>query len=195
MVLGIDIDDTISDTFEKIISYAQEFTIDVLNKEPKIVNLNCSNHFYVEFLHGWNDEETKKFFEIYYERIIKEVVPKTLSVKYLKKLYEEGNRIVLITARNNPDFCDGEKITKDWIKQNDIPCDKLILNAYNKAEICKNENIDIFIDDSYTNCLNVSKLGIKTFLMDSKANQDLNIENVERIFSWPHAYMKINNKI
>ena len=38
----------------------------------------------------------------------------------------------------------------------------------NKAVAAKQENLDIFIDDSFKNCQMVADLGIKTFIMDTE---------------------------
>ena len=47
MIIGIDIDDTIADTYEVMFNYAQEYTANVLGREPAIKELNsCKTHFY-----------------------------------------------------------------------------------------------------------------------------------------------------
>ncbi len=69
----------------------------------------------------------------------------------------------------------------------------MIINAENKLIACQEENVDVFIDDSFSNCKRVTDGGIKSFLMDSRANRDLSDERIDRIFSWPHLYMKLND--
>ena len=72
MIIGIDIDDTISDTYEVMMNYAQEYTINVLKREP-ILNesADCSNHFYTQYMHNWKDDEDLDFLNLYYEKILK----------------------------------------------------------------------------------------------------------------------------
>ena len=197
MRIGIDIDDTIAETYEVLFNYAQEYTFSCLKREPKVKNIDCKVHKYVETIHEWNEEESNEFWKLYYEKMLREVKVKTYAVKYLKKLKEEGNEIIFITARfNHSDFnLDVENITKNWFLQNDIPYDKLIINANEKQKIALEEKIDVFFDDSVRNCKAVSEVGIKTYVMDSKVNKDTDIENVERVYSWPHAYMKINENV
>lgn len=195
MVIGIDIDDTIADTCEVLLNYAQEYTINVLKKEPILKEGSCNTHYYVQYLHGWENGEDIDFLNEYYERVLIETKPKTLSIKYLQKLHDEGHKIVLITARWETDKFDVRKTTEEWVKSHNVPCDKLIINAENKLIACKNENVDLFIDDSFSNCQMVSKSGIKTFLMDTRANSGLKDENIERVFSWPHIYMKLKGEI
>lgn len=191
MIIGIDIDDTISDTCEMMFNFAQEYTINVLKREPNIREDSCKTHFYIQHSHNFKDNEDIEFLKEYYYQIITEVKPKTLAVKYLKKLQEEGHKIVLITARWEADYIDTRKLTQEWIKRNDIPCDKLIINAENKLIAAKRENIDLFIDDSFSNCDMVSSSGIRTFLMDSRANKGLKNDKFERVYSWPHIYYKL----
>lgn len=196
MIIGIDIDDTITDTYEVMMNYAQKYTIDVLKREPIInENGNCSDHFYTKYLHNWQDGEDLEFLDEYYEKIIKNVKPKTLALEYLKKLQDEGNKIVLITARWEADNFDVRKSTQEWVTKNSIPCDKLIINAENKLVAAKQENIDVFIDDSFKNCQMVASSGIKTFLMDTRVNRGLKDEKIKRVYSWPHLYMILKGEI
>ena len=67
----------------------------------------------------------------------------------MNKIHEEGNKIILITARWETDKFDVKKITTNWIKENNIPYDKLIINAENKLIAAKSEKLDVFIDDSF----------------------------------------------
>ena len=195
MKIGIDIDDTIADTYELIMNYAQEYTIDVLKREPIIKHGSCGNHYYTQYLHGWKEGEDFQFLNEYYERIIRNVRPKTLAVKYLRKLQDEGNEIILITARWETDTFDVKETTKTWVKENNIPCNKLIINAENKLIAAKKENIDIFIDDSFKNCQMVSDSGIKTYIMDTGVNRDLEDDKIIRVYSWPHLYMKLKENM
>ena len=193
MIIGVDIDDTITDTYEVMMNYAQKYTIDVLKREP-IINesLNCADHFYTKYLHDWQEGEDLQFLNEYYEKIIKNVKPKTLAVEYLKKLQDEGNKIFLITARWETDNFNVRKVTQEWVIKNNIPCDKLIINAENKLIAAKQENIDVFIDDSFENCKMIADNGIKTFLMDTRVNRGLKEDKIKRVYSWPHLYMKLD---
>lgn len=193
MILGIDIDDTITNTYDSLSTYAQEYTISELHRQPDYENVDCSTHRYTKSMMHWSDEEEHNFFIKYYEKVIGEVKTKFLASKYLKKLQEDGHKIVLITARFRLDeVFSVEELTKNYIKENNIPCDKLIIDAQNKGKVAKEENIDIFIDDSYINCKEVSKEGIKVYMMDSRVNCSLpKDDDIERVYSWPQVYSKL----
>ena len=135
MNIGIDIDDTISDTYDSIFNYAQEYTINNLKRSGKInKDEKLYTHMYSTKMHNWSKEEEKDFLDKYYERIIKEVKPKKFAVEVINKLKKENN-IYLITARFNSKKFNIEEETKNWLKLYGINYDKLYLNIENKAEL------------------------------------------------------------
>ena len=193
MNIGIDIDDTISNTYEYLFPYAQKYTIEELNKEIKDVNRNAITHMYISTFHNWTKEQQKEFFIKYYEKIIKQVKPKLYAVDIINKLKEEGHKIYLITARFQMDNFDVESASKNWLKDNNIQYDEFIMNAQDKVIVAKQNNIDIFIDDAIKNCENMAEAGIKTFIMDSIINLNYQNDKLTRIYSWPHLYQEISN--
>lgn len=195
MNIGIDIDDTISDTYEVQFNVAQYYTINTLKRDGKIKELtNLNTHFYNKYLHDWNDEEEMNFFTKHYKECLEKIIPKMYAVETIKKLKEEGNKIILITARFDWADVNAEETTLKWLKENNIEYDKLIVNAQDKAKIATENKIDVFLDDSFDNCVNVSKCNIKTYIMDSRVNRALNNDKVERVYSWPHFYQKIKEE-
>ena len=189
MKIGIDIDDTISDTFNALFPYAQKYTIEVLGRSGKLNQSQAVTHMYTKTMHNWSEEEDNNFLDMYYEKFVKEVKIKPLAKEYLEKLAKE-NEIYLITARFPGRFANIEDLTKEWLKENNVPYNKLVFNAQDKVSIAKKLGLDLFIDDSYTNCKLMAENGIKTLIMDSKVNSSLSINNVTRVYSWPHAYQE-----
>ncbi len=189
MKIGIDIDDTISETYSTIIPYAQKYTIEELGKSGKTNKVEAKDHMYTTALLGWSKEEEYGFFSKYYEQYISEVDIKHLAKEYLERL-DENNEIYLITARFEIENTNIEEITKKWLKDKGVPYKKLIINAQDKVAVAKEYGIDLFIDDSFKNCKAVSESGIKTLIMDSKVNSDFEINNVTRVYSWPQVYQE-----
>lgn len=189
MKIGIDIDDTISETYSTIIPYAQKYTIEELGRSGKTNKVEAKDHMYTTALLGWNKEEEYGFFSKYYEQYISEVDIKHLAKEYLERL-DENNEIYLITARFEIENTNIEEITKKWLKDKGVPYKKLIINAQDKVAVAKEYGIDLFIDDSFKNCKAVSESGIKTLIMDSKVNSDFEINNVTRVYSWPQVYQE-----
>ena len=179
MNIGIDIDDTISETYATLLEYAQKYTIEELKRSPIIKSFNTEN-------------ETARFWKKYYEEIIKKVNIKTFAANIIKELKESGDKIFLITARWNLKDNNIEQITKDWLKENNVKYDKLIINAKEKLKFVKENNIEIFIDDSCRNCKDIEyNSNAKVFIMDTRVNQNLEDEKITRVYSWPHLYKEI----
>ena len=76
-------------------------------------------------------------------------------------------------------------ITKQWLKDNEVEYDELIINAEDKLKIALEKKIDIFIDDSFKNCKNIAdNTEAKVYLMNSRVNGSFNDEKIRRVFSW-----------
>ena len=193
MNIGIDIDDTIANTYDVLFKYVQEYTIhDIVTDREKANRDIIAQMYHTNFRNG-DKKQDKEFLNRYYEKTVLKVEPKKNAVEKIKKLKEEGNQIYLITARFPSNKFDIEELTKDWLKKYDIQYDKLILNSENKVITAKEYCIDIFVDDNIKNCTEMAKVGIKTYIMDTIVNKDFKDENIERVYSWSHLYQKIEN--
>lgn len=193
MRIGIDIDDTIADTYEVMFAYAQHYTINELGRTGEIQNEVTNHHFYAEIMHNWTKEEATNFWDKYYEKI-ESVKPFTLAVEVLQKLKAEGNEIILITARWAAKNFDIEKTTLEWLKRNHIPYDEIEIIREGKAQVALDKKVDLFIDDSFKNCTEVANVGIKSYLMDTRTNKGLSAENVTRVYSWSDIYDRIKKE-
>ena len=187
MNIGIDIDDTISETFEALLPYSQKYTIEDLKRKSNInINGNYTNHLYIENANGWNDIETQNFWKKYYGDVLKEVNIKKFASEVINKLKKNGNKIYLITARWDIPNISTKQITENWLIKNNVMYDKLFMNASDKLQLVKENNIDLFIDDSYKNCKKVSEnANTKVYMMTSMVNKDLDDKTIKRVFSWP----------
>jgi len=196
MNIGIDIDDTISETFETLLPYSQKYTIEDLKRKSEIdLRGDLSNHFYIVYVNGWNEQEAKEFWEKYYAEILRQVNIKKFASEVINKLKQEGHKIYLITARWDMRADNVKEITKQWLKENNVVYDELIINASDKLSIAKEKNIDIFIDDSFNNCKSIKDgTNAKVYLMNTKMNENLNDENIKRVYSWPEVYSLISQK-
>ena len=96
----------------------------------------------------------------------------------------EKNNIIIITARWDRKSGIIAKITKEWLKRNKINYEKLFIGHKDKRKISEECKIDVFIDDSYKTCEQIAGLGIKTYMMDSIINKNLEEKNWKRVYSW-----------
>lgn len=192
MRIGIDLDDTTFYTYKSMIKYADIYDTKILGRKGSNGNLGLiQNRYYLKHLYGWTDEEKQEFFRRYYKNILEECEPMENSSEIINKL-KENNEIYFVTARltNVPD-CNTDQITKESLKRNNISYDELISNASDKLAVCKDQRINIFIEDSYDTCKELEENGIKAFLMTTPMNKNIDSGNVERVNNWKEIYDKL----
>lgn len=185
MNIGIDIDDTIMETFDYLMPYVSEY----FGVEMQYLKKN--NISYSNLLEEWKTKEID-FCRKYYDKVVPNTPIKNDAKKYIKKIKELGHTIFIITARDNRLYTNAYKTTYDQLKTNNIYFDELIC-AFDKKQVCIEKNINIFIDDSISNCEKVKSLGIETILFNSKSNINLNVDLI-RFDSWKKIYKFIKCK-
>lgn len=183
MKIGIDIDDVITNTSEKI----EEYVVKDNNREKLQKHMK-------DIMKGTpSDPEVIKFCMENYLRVFQKVKSKNNVNKVIQNLLNQGNEIYLITARGeNFDFFKGsEKVTKKFLEDNHIKYTKIVFNAINKVQICLDNNIDVMIDDSIEHCEDIKKAGIKSILFTSIVNKTTPT-TVERVNNWLELENKLN---
>lgn len=193
MNIGIDIDDTISNSFESVFTNAQKSDIEFGNSgDPKKYG-KIADHNYIETMYpDWSKEQTDLFWERYFIDMLTIATPKDEVAEILKKLKQEGNNIIIITSRYEfeEDSHLVQNYTQKWLEKNNIVYDKLVMNAQNKLNASKENDVEMFIDDSVAHCRNVQSGGIITFLYTSTCNQAVEANDLQRVYSWPQIYDK-----
>lgn len=142
--IGIDIDDTITNTFEK----AKEYLA------------NNMEYFPCDELYEGKSERAINFAKKNLEIIQKECLPKEHSIEVIKRLKAKGYKIIIVTARGSEIDYDHETITKNYFKKHQIPYDDIIFSSTNKGLDCKNNNIDMLIDDREENLDSAANYGV-----------------------------------
>ena len=190
MRIGLDIDDTISNTHFVLMKYAIKYNIEHGNKEMLKYNTNDFSKVF-----GWNDEEVNTFFRTYYLDALKEIEPKFHVKEIIEALRRQGHEIVFITIRNDME-CEGEgearRITEEWLKKYEIPYDELYVDIKEKASFCREHNIDLFMDDSVRTVLAVKTIGIRAFLAMNCFNLDFKDDGITNIYNMDELLEKIN---
>lgn len=170
MKIGIDIDNTICSTDE---------VIDIKIKE------------YIKE-HGMSQEEffgdSSNMDKFYKEKILEVIAEDPVKDDFLRVLnkLKVNNEIIIVTARNEKFVKISQSMrqaTKDWLARNNIYYDKYFDDAYieGKVKVCKDEAIDIIIDDDINNYIAFKDNGIKTLLFDDKGKY---LDIVDRVGSW-----------
>ena len=189
MNIGIDIDNVISNFNEMLI---KEFLIH--DKELRGTGIINPKLFVTRGMFDWNEKEIYEFYNTNIERIAKNLGIIENAPEYINKLKAEGHKIYIITGRDNGEYSNPYKMTRDWLKKYNINYDELLLtNAYNSSEkaiVCLGKDIDIMIDDSIHVCNSVNQYGIEALLMDT----DFNKQYIgTRVYNWKEIYEFISN--
>lgn len=191
MRIGIDIDDTLTDVKDELIKAGEKYARS-LGKDIKVdknfEDKNNNGNKWQEMFQ-FNYEELKYFLKDIQESITNKAKPRENVVEVINKLKNDGNEIIIITARDSEFHDDPYKYSKDWLDKNNIYYDKLIVNARDKKIACIEEKIDLFIDDSESNCLNVRKAGIKTIRVYNEIEE--NNSNLICFNNWIDIYSYI----
>ena len=185
MHIGIDIDDTITNSWESVIPYYSK----MFNISEE--DLHKSKPYYNAISHLITLDEYYKIMLPLYDEVIPNVSLKDNVKETIDKLYELGYHVTFITARGI-DHTDPYKDSKDYLDKYGIKYDKIITNVRDKAKACVEEKIDIFIDDSMRNCEAVSKTGIETLLYEAYYNKDYT--GVKHVKNWNEIYKYLEGR-
>ena len=142
MILGIDIDNTITDTNKTVRKYLkQEYP---LYEDYK----SLPKEEYENFLKK-NLKEMRKEYKI------------KAGVKEAWSYFKKNNfKIIIITARDNEFDDNNIQDTINFFKTYDLFYDKIYFKVQNKGAIACKEKVDLFIDDKETNLDDVALYNI-----------------------------------
>ena len=164
--IGIDIDDTLVKTNEKAIEIIKREGYKLVDYYEKVDNLS-------EFIN-------KHFIEIVKTASLFENAKETIE-----RLKDLGYRIVLISARAFQPGADTEEDTINYLKENNVLYDEILLRRPNKVEACKQENVDYFIDDKEKTLDTLNEIGITCIKIKSI---DKNPSKYYSVNTWEDIY-------
>lgn len=190
MRIGIDIDNVISNFNDVLLNEYLLHDKELRNSGVINKNAECIR----KGMFDWSENEETFFYKSNIEKIAKKLEVIEGAKEYIYKLHEDGHFIYIITGRDNGEYSEPYNMTKEWLDNNDIYYDHLILtNAYDKhakTEKCIEFNIDIMIDDSVRICQDCIDNGITTILMDTPYNK---YANIKRVKNWKEFYVFVSN--
>lgn len=175
MNIGIDIDDTLTNSFEYFIPFVAEY----FGVSIKFCREN--NISYCTLPENWKKKELD-FCKMYFDRVVETTPFKSDAAYAVNKLHELGHKIIIVTGRNDSMYTNPYSTTQKELKNGGIVYDKLICTL-DKANACADEKIDILIDDSISNCMAVRKKGIISILFTSNWNNKEQV-SFPRAASW-----------
>lgn len=183
MRIGIDVDNTITDTLPLLKEYCKKYNEEVVKR-----NLPMNEEgFAAGNLYDWTEEEKQVFFKEKLREVFEQVPLKENVKKVIQKLKGEGDTIYIITARTKCE--EPYKTTEEFLNKNKIPYDTLVIEK-DKKQYCINNNIDILLDDEPHNITSVSEV-IPVIVFQAVHNKRCNGNNIIKVDSWDEAYNEI----
>ncbi len=185
MVIGIDMDDTICSTNERIIIEADKYDKEVLNGTG-IKDINA--YEFTEMM-GWEKDMKGKFFADRLEYIMDNAEIKPGAKEVINRLHDEGNKIIIISFRKGKYIKDPYKLTIDWLNRHGVKYDKVFVDTGEKTDECIENGVNLFIDDKESHCEDVSNIGIDVLLFTNQYNHDE--KRFKRVDNWDEVYSYI----
>ena len=176
----IDIDGTITDPY---------FWLSIANKYfNKNITVDKVTEYEIDKVMGVTREEYYEFYNKSKFEMHNEEVRLRENVREAIGELIQTNNIYFVTARDK----DLEILTYSYLNKNFIPYDDVFIQGtYYKVNTAKELKCDIFIEDSYSNALQLSESGFKVLLIDTNYNRKPLNENITRVFNWNEIYQII----
>ena len=191
MKIGLDVDGVIFDAERAYRTSAEIFTLDVLGaKEDKLIN---KSEIGVDIRMGWTEEQTRKWLNEYLLDIARNANFMPGAIEVIKRLKDMGHKLYIITARGG-DFIEMKYITLERLKEVGLELDGYFFKAKDKGQICKDNGIDILIDDGLNHCRSACEKGIKALYFRDVNIKKFNHELCYEVNNWGeiYKYFKLN---
>lgn len=186
MIIGLDIDDVIFRTSEALKTILDECDDEeIISHKLDIMRGNAISDKVGQFIKD-NGVPT-----------MKKAKPMENASETIKKLRKQSIKIILITTRGNGILPGSEEVTEKALRKYGIEYDEIIYNSKDKAEDCGKSNVELFIDDSPKNCLEVQqKLGIQVIGFESDiTREEMARSNIKGVSTWAELSEVINQII
>lgn len=175
MNIAIDIDDTLTNSFDYFQPFVAEFFgVDLSELKEKGIS-------YGNLPNEWKPRELE-FFRAYYDKVVPQTTFKSDAADCVRKLRERGHKVIIITARTNSFYTDAYKTTVEELKNGNIVYDKLVCSM-DKAAACVENRIDVLFDDMLYNVDAAIDAGVNAVLFTSKANVNAD-KKYKRVNDW-----------
>ena len=157
MIIGLDVDDVIFDTSKTMSGILGEVKDEELTSRK------------LDVMRGDVSIPTvAKFLKEYLIVAVKEGEAKPGVAEAIHRLRENGNKVVLITARGEKNFPGTVAANEKALKDAGVEYDKIIYDSPDKVDACRENEVEIFVDDSPKNCVAVKReLGIPVIGFES----------------------------
>ena len=147
MIIGIDIDETSTNTHDEALKYVKKY---------------APNLEFNDYCDDIKNKDVKAFLEKHAYNIQSNLTLKPYVKEAFSMFKEHGFKIVIITARGYDLNYEYERASIDMLKKYDLPYDEIYYKQNKKGKIAKELNVSYFIDDKESVLDEVKEHGINT---------------------------------
>ncbi|MCF7834583.1 HAD hydrolase-like protein [Candidatus Gracilibacteria bacterium] len=187
-IIGIDLDEVLSETVETMLKSHNNMI-----NGMSIYKEDISDYYIFNIKkYKISQEDAVKYFRSFYDQTqSNDDIPAIKgSADGLKRLKKNGWKIVIVTARRE----DIKDITISWLDHH-FPglWDDILFASHftdkqiNKSELCKQNGINIMIEDNLDYAIEMANEGIKMYLLDKPWNKKFDPElnkGITKFYNW-----------
>lgn len=189
MKIGLDIDGVIYNTENSFRYKAELYDLLELNKSG-IIN----NEFWAQHRYAWKEKQQEEFKQKYFLELSKNTPLIPGAKEIIGLLKRDGHELIIITARGSFEIKEMRNVMEEKFLKDSLNFSKYYWAVQNKVEVCKNEEVDIMIDDSPIVCKEMKQNRIKTlYFRDVNREKIEESEYLKEVNNWGEIYRYIYN--
>lgn len=170
--LCIDIDGTVTEPY-----YWLERANRYFDRQLKPEDINA---YEIHRMLDVDEGDYNEFYDLYGKLLHRESKARLGAIEAIQSLYQQ-HMIHFVTARE-------EKMRDtsiEWLVRHQMPMDSIsLLGSHYKVERAKELESDLFIEDCYSNALQLAQAGFDVLLIDCTYNRGPLPQNVTRVKNW-----------
>ena len=188
MTFVFDLDDTICDTD----AYSEQYIRQYFAHHNMPYRQIATNTRFAESKFDWPRDVALEWYKQYGDQMMLEFPCKPGVIDTINTLHAAGHKIIIATARATDWHTEPEKITLQWLANNNVYYDKIYIGRVDKEKVCEEENADVFVDDDVDITSKVAqyfggKVGKYTYIANTPYNASLPIApGVNRLMQFSH---------
>lgn len=192
MIIGVDCDGVLTDMSAYIYEYGEKY----FKRKP----VNLDGYSTAEIF-NCTDKDEFLFGLRYFFTYCKKWPPRENASEIIRKLNNDGHTLYEITARkfvtmHNPLGWYNRYLYEHWLKKHDFDFKDIFYcsesNApEDKLKGCIKYSAVLMIEDKPDVALHLADNNIMVLLFDTRYNQDVNHDNIIRVYDWNDVYKKI----
>lgn len=186
MKIGIDIDNTITNTLPVLKKYCKMYNDTVVKRDLEMHEDGVASYN----LYDWTDEENMDFCIKYLQEVVLQAEVKTHAKEVIQRLKSEGHIINIISSRAVPMFKTPYETTEQFLNEKGIVYDKLLVGKIEKKSSCIENELDILIEDEPKYIFEMSEF-IPVIVFDEIYNKECVGNNIVRVNDWNEIYDRI----